>query len=108
MHWARRSRQKRPVCRVDSVERRSDRDVKGACCLSAEFLIGPQLGNKLLALGIEDNARRAPIDSFGIGTSLTISSGAPRLGAVYKLKVLNESQTTPYPVWGRPSQRGRA
>ena len=27
--------------------------------LSAEFLIGPQLGNNLLSLGIEANARRA-------------------------------------------------
>jgi glycogen phosphorylase len=35
------------------------RDVKVVCYLSAEFLIGPQLGNNLIALGIEANARQA-------------------------------------------------
>jgi len=35
------------------------KDVKVACYLSAEFLIGPQLGNNLLNLGIESEAREA-------------------------------------------------
>ncbi|HTH61211.1 MAG TPA: glycogen/starch/alpha-glucan phosphorylase [Paraburkholderia sp.] len=35
------------------------RDVKVVCYLSAEFLIGPQLGNNLLNLGIEAQARDA-------------------------------------------------
>jgi starch phosphorylase len=34
-------------------------DVKVVCYLSAEFLIGPQFGNNLMALGIEANAREA-------------------------------------------------
>lgn len=34
-------------------------DLRVACYLSAEFLIGPQLGNNLVNLGIEDNARAA-------------------------------------------------
>jgi starch phosphorylase len=34
-------------------------DAKVACYLSAEFLIGPQLGNNLINLGIERNVREA-------------------------------------------------
>ena len=36
-----------------------EHDVKVACYLSAEFLIGPQLGNALMSLGIEPAAREA-------------------------------------------------
>jgi starch phosphorylase len=42
-----------------SVETYARSDVKVACYLSAEFLIGPQLGNNLLALGITGQAREA-------------------------------------------------
>src|SRR5262249_57405478 len=37
----------------------AERDVKVACYLSAEFLMGPQLGNNLVNLGIEGSAREA-------------------------------------------------
>ena len=35
------------------------RDVKVACYLSAEYLLGPQLGNNLVNLGMESSAREA-------------------------------------------------
>jgi len=44
---------------VSTVQAYAARDVKIACYLSAEFLIGPQLGNNLINLGIEANARDA-------------------------------------------------
>jgi glycogen phosphorylase len=42
-----------------TIETYSTRELRVACYLSAEFLIGPQLGNNLVNLGIEDNARAA-------------------------------------------------
>ena len=44
---------------VNTVKAYAARDVKVACYFSAEFLIGPQLGNNLMCLGIEDAARTA-------------------------------------------------
>jgi glycogen phosphorylase len=44
---------------VNTVKAYAARDVKVACYFSAEFLIGPQLGNNLMCLGIEDAARKA-------------------------------------------------
>ncbi len=42
-----------------TVRTYADRDVKVACYLSAEFLMGPHLGNNLVNLGIEPETRQA-------------------------------------------------
>jgi starch phosphorylase len=44
---------------VRTVDTCAKREVKVACYLSAEFLLGPQLGNNLINLGIEQPARSA-------------------------------------------------
>ncbi|WNG90207.1 glycogen/starch/alpha-glucan phosphorylase [Mycobacterium sp. ITM-2016-00317] len=57
-----------------------DLSAKVTCYLSAEFLMGPQLGNNLLNLGIEDAAREALAD---LGQDLDVilaCEGEPGLG----------------------------
>jgi len=44
---------------INTVRTCAARDVKVACYLSAEFLMGPQLGNSLVNLGIEASVREA-------------------------------------------------
>jgi starch phosphorylase len=67
------------------------RDAKVACYFSAEFLIGPQLGNNLINLGIAGNAREA-LQALGLelDTLLAIeeepglgNGGLGRLAACY-------------------------
>ena len=49
---------------VKTMESWLQKDVKIVCYLSAEFLLGPHLGNNLVNLGIEDPVRQA-VDSVG-------------------------------------------
>jgi glycogen phosphorylase len=67
------------------------RDAKVACYLSAEFLIGPQLGNNLINLGIEHNTREA-LQSLGLDLDALLAieeepglgnGGLGRLAACY-------------------------
>ena len=44
---------------INTVESYLKEDVKVVCYLSAEFLLGPHLGNNLINLGIYDSARQA-------------------------------------------------
>jgi len=44
---------------INTVETYLKEDVKVVCYLSAEFLLGPHMGNNLINLGIYENARQA-------------------------------------------------
>jgi starch phosphorylase len=77
--------------RVATTHAYVSRDVKVVCYLSAEYLIGPQLGNNLINLGIEANTREA-LESLGLelDTLLAIeeepglgNGGLGRLAACY-------------------------
>jgi glycogen phosphorylase len=66
-------------------------DAKVACYLSAEFLIGPQLGNNLINLGIESNVRDA-LQALGLDLDALVAieeepglgnGGLGRLAACY-------------------------
>ncbi|MGR8981544.1 MAG: glycogen/starch/alpha-glucan phosphorylase [Gammaproteobacteria bacterium] len=47
---------------IETVQTYFEQDLKVACYLSAEFLMGPHLGNNLLNLGIENEVRQAVAD----------------------------------------------
>ncbi|WP_233850175.1 glycogen/starch/alpha-glucan phosphorylase [Paraburkholderia sp. HD33-4] len=74
-----------------SVQTYAESDVRVACYLSAEFLIGPQLGNNLVNLGIETNAREA-LGALGVDLDMLLeleeepglgNGGLGRLAACY-------------------------
>jgi starch phosphorylase len=57
-----------------------EQDIKVACYLSAEFLMGPHLGNNLLNLGIENEARKAVAELGFELDELLASEEEPGLG----------------------------
>ena len=69
---------------VHSLQDLARPEVKSASYLSAEFLMGPHLGNNLLCLGIADQVREAVNDSeFKRGTNKLISNPFFFLSAPY-------------------------
>ena len=66
---------------VTTVMAYAARDVKVACYFSAEFLIGPQLGNNLMCLGIEDAARAAIAELGQDLDALVAYENEPGLGS---------------------------
>lgn len=76
---------------IGSARAFKERQSRTVCCLSAEYLLGPQLANNLLNLGIEDEARRA-ITSLGLDLDALLeeeeepglgNGGLGRLAACY-------------------------
>ena len=65
---------------INTVESYLQEDVKVVCYLSAEFLLGPHLGNNLINLGIYDSARQA-VEKAGFDlTELIDQEEEPGLG----------------------------
>jgi glucan phosphorylase len=64
---------------VKTVETYSEQDVKVVAYLSAEFLIGPHLGNNLASLGIEQAAREA-VTELGLDLDELLEQEEPGLG----------------------------
>ncbi|MCU0736481.1 MAG: glycogen/starch/alpha-glucan family phosphorylase, partial [Methylotetracoccus sp.] len=76
---------------VKQVERQNFPEVRDVAYLSAEFLVGPHLGNNLMNLGIADHARQA-LAGFGLDLDQLIgleeepglgNGGLGRLAACY-------------------------
>jgi starch phosphorylase len=65
---------------VNTIKMYSHEDVRVVCYLSAEFLLGPHLGNNLLNLGIERQARQA-MEELGLKVQAIFDEEAePGLG----------------------------
>jgi len=76
---------------VNTARTYREADVRVVCYLSAEYLLGPHLGNNLLNLGIEDHARQA-IKELGLNVQAILdeeeepglgNGGLGRLAACY-------------------------
>jgi len=65
---------------INTVEKFIKEDVKIVCYLSAEFLLGPHLGNNLINLGIYDSARQAMEEAGFDLTELINQEEEPGLG----------------------------
>lgn len=65
---------------INTVEKFIKEDVKIVCYLSAEFLLGPHLGNNLINLGIYDSARQAVEEAGFDLTELINQEEEPGLG----------------------------
>lgn len=65
---------------LNTTETYYKQDVKVVCYLSAEFLVGPHLGNVLINLGIEDQVRQAVAESGLDLNDLIVQEEEPGLG----------------------------
>ncbi len=65
---------------VNTLKTWLHKEVKIVCYLSAEFLMGPQLGNNLLNLGLEDSVRQAAEASGQDLDELLVQEEEPGLG----------------------------
>jgi glycogen phosphorylase len=65
---------------VNTIRTYSQSDIKIVCYFSAEFLLGPHLGNNLLNLGIEPQARQALKDLGLDAQSILDAEEEPGLG----------------------------
>ncbi len=91
-------------CWVRGMTRWNRPDTRGVAYLSAEFLMGPHLGNNLLNLGLTENARQA-MRELGLDLDALVgleeepglgNGGLGRLAACY----LDSLATLGYPAFG--------
>jgi glycogen phosphorylase len=69
---------------VKTVEKYVEHGIKVVSYLSAEFLLGPHLGNNLINLGLYEQARRA-VEEAGFDFQKLVELGQRRTGAFGRL-----------------------